>query len=119
MREELVEQVLYRIEHERQLKAARIRLFVSVLSFFGLLILAVPTWQMTRTDIINSGFGQQFNLMFYDFRNILNYWQDFSVGLMEELPVLSVVQFLAVLAGLVFALKVIFKNGKVFIKYEI
>lgn len=90
----LLETILGRIAIERR-RAARRRfaLFsvVLVTSAFGL----VPAYWLLRAEFSASGFSQFLSLLFSNPGVALSYWQDFSLSLLELLPVAGLSAILA------------------------
>ena len=110
--EGLLSQVLARIEYEKKLSATKKKLVVFLLIFLTSLVAVIPTFQTLRTGFIDSGFIQFFGLLFSDFDIISNYWQNFTLSLLETLPVLNILIFLAVSFSLLESLKLMTREIK-------
>ena len=57
----------------------------------------VPVILAFKTTFAQSGFPQFLSLIFSDFGLVIANWQDFSLALLESLPAMSVIAFLATL----------------------
>jgi hypothetical protein len=110
----LLEKVLKRIDLERKLRAMRRRFGLALATLISISGALVPVWRAFWADISQSGFDQFFKLALYDFKTVLANWQDFTLSLLESLPVLSTVILLIVILALLLSLKFTVKNGKAF-----
>ena len=68
--------------------------------FFVCLLLVVPAALFLNRDLHASGFTSFFSLIFSDSSVLLAHLKEFSLSLLESLPVVSLVAFLVVFAGL-------------------
>ena len=101
----LLQKVMERIEKEQNLLAMR-RAFAVAVTFFALSAAAlVRVWEMFRVDIIRAGLDQYMLLVFSDFKTTAVHWQDFSLNLLESIPVMSTVLLLSVVVAFLIALK--------------
>ena len=112
---DLLAKIIARIGEER--KAARIKWRLVLFSAVTVCsaVAFVPLFQMLRTGFIESGFLQFFSLLFSDFEIVAAYWQNFSLSLLETLPVFSLMVFLAVVLVFLESLKLLIKNLKIFL----
>lgn len=102
---ELLSRVMSRIELERRRHILRRQLFVfSAISFFSL-ILSIPAWQLLSNEAARSGFNSYLSFALVDYRLALVYWQDFSISLLESLPVLGLAAIAACVFGTMLSLK--------------
>lgn len=116
---DLFGKVMSRIEREKNSQALRRRFILAVASFLPFLFIALPAWRSFQINIIQSGFNEYLALLFYDFKIVLANWQDFSLSLLESLPVVSMVVALAVLLGLSLTLKFVIRYGRELLKPSI
>jgi hypothetical protein len=72
--------------------------------FFVCLVLLVPAFIYLNRDLHTSGFTSFFSLIFSDTSLLVAHLKEFSLSLLEALPVVSLVAFLIVFAGLGWAL---------------
>lgn len=96
-------------------------LVVKKLSMFSLMLLAsvagfFPSLKMLLTDFANSGFFNFFSLIFSDFSSVAQYWQSFSMILLQTLPAVSLAVFLTVVLLFLQSLRSISREVKTIIK---
>jgi len=75
--------------------------------FLVCLVLLVPTLLFLDHDAQTTGFTSFFSLIFSDWSLFVSHLKEFSLSLLETLPVVSLVAFLVVFAGLGWALAAI------------
>ncbi len=115
---ELFNKVMRRLELEHKLVIMRRRFTVTAILSLLVLALIVPVWQIFQADLIESGLGQYLAVAFYNYQAAAGNWSDFSLTLLEALPVMSLVELLtAVLAWLV-TLKFIVQYSKFISNYS-
>jgi hypothetical protein len=114
---DLFNKIMLRID--KQKRCMVIRRF-SLISGFLLLILValVPVWRSFQFDISQSGFDQYISLLFYDFNFIITEWQNFSLSLLESLPIISTIELLSVVFVLLLVIKSEFKYGKILFNHS-
>jgi ABC-type spermidine/putrescine transport system permease subunit I len=111
----LLKKIINRIhKEERLLVIRRVILFsftltASVIGFF-------PSINMLAADFNQSGFFNFFSLAFSDFSLVTTYWHSFMMTLLETLPAVSIVLFLAVLLTFLQSIKYLTKDVKTIIK---
>lgn len=91
----LFEKMMRRLGEEQRLQSVRRRLVIFSIVFIGSVLALIPTFQMAKTGMAESGLIQFFSLLFSDFGTVINYWQSFVLTILESLPVMSLVAFLA------------------------
>jgi len=65
-------------------------LIISLLALF-------PVFNLLKSNLVASGFAEYFSLIFSDWEIVSAYWQNFSLSLLEVLPVMSLAAFLTVI----------------------
>lgn len=110
----LLEKILCRIQKERNASVRR-RIFIFAASALCSIVALVPTFQMVRTDLINSGFIQFFSLLFSDFKTVTAYWQSFAMSLLETLPIMSLIILTSVTLIFLESIKLLVKNINIII----
>ena len=88
--------ILGKIEQEKK-RMAKIRLIYT--SIIGVVSLAgsIPVLQYFLEELARSGFYQYFSLILSDGGTALTYWKEFSLSLVESLPVLGTTALLTIL----------------------
>ena len=110
--DDLLGKVLSRLDKERFIV---IRRRIALLSgFLVVLVLAlVPAFKMVWDGINASGFTQFLSLLFSDSGVVMAYWQSFGLTLLESLPVISIVVFLAIVVSFLGSARLLSKNLKI------
>ena len=101
---DLAEKILHYLGKERRSAVRRRLVLLTCLMLISAAAL-LPTGQMARTELSQSGFWQFLSLIFSDFKLIQNFWQSFLLSLLETLPALSLALFLAALLVFLESLK--------------
>ncbi len=109
---ELLERVLLRIKKERRLITVKRRIFLFSAGLFVTIAAFIPAAQMVWNGFTESGFLKFLSLIFSDAEIIAGYWQNFVMSLLESLPVMGLVLFLAVTLAFLEMLKLLTKNLK-------
>lgn len=109
----LFDKIMGRLQKERKILTLKRRLAIfslgAILSALGL----IPAYQTLQASLAESGFFQFFSLIFSDSQIISAYWQNFVLSLLESLPTLNLIIFLAVTIVFLEFLKLLIKNLKV------
>jgi len=107
---ELFGKVLSAIERERRLRSAKRRL-----AFFSLLLIcsaaaSLPLWSSLRQALSQANFWQYLTLLFFDFHATISYGREFSLVLLEILPVFRVTAALGSLLLILISLRAVVLN---------
>ena len=95
----LLDKILARIEHEKQIQALKPRLWASAISL-GLSVGIIVFGFIFAANAFNqTGLSKYLTLAFTDFGSVISNWQDFSYSILENLPLSG----LLVLLGAFFA----------------
>ncbi len=94
---ELLGKVMKSISEERRLIPVKLRIFLLSAGLIGTIISIFPAVKMLKTGFIESGFLQFSSLIFSDAGIVLANWQNYFSTLLESLPVMSLIVFLAVI----------------------
>ena len=106
----LYEKIINRIHKERRLLTIRKRIFIFSVGLLGSLTAFWPAYRAVKIEFLQSGFFQFASLVFSDFSIIAAHWQNFTLVLLEVLPIMSLIIFLAVLFTLFESAKYLTKN---------
>jgi hypothetical protein len=107
-----LEKILKRVHKEERLLVFRNTIIFSM-TLIGSMLGFIPVSKMLLADFSQSGFFNFFSLIFSDFSSVATYWQSFSMILLESLPALSLVLFLAVLLLFLQSIKFLTKDIKI------
>lgn len=108
----LLEKVLKRVHKEERLLVLR-RIIIFSITLLASLSGLVPSYKILLSGFNQSGFMNFFSLMFSDFSFVMAHWQSFTMILLESLPAISLVVFLAVVLVFLQSIKVLTKNIKI------
>lgn len=115
---DLFNKIILRIKKEEKIFIIKKRLLIVSAVLFLSSVAFIFSAITTHTEFIKSGFFDFFSLMFSDFNTIIAYWQNFSMSLLESLPVVSVIIFLFTLIIFISSLKAFSKDIKIFFVYK-
>lgn len=108
----LLERIINRIQTERNLLTVKRRLFIFSVGFIGSIAAFVPVFKMVYQGFAESGFMQFLSLLFSDTGVVLSYLGSFLASLLETLPVMGLLAFLAVLLVFLESLKLLSRDIK-------
>jgi len=104
---------LTRIAHARLARARRMLVLHSTL-FVASFVALIPATQYFLSELSRSDIFQYLSLLFSDGGAVMTYWQDFSLLVLESLPVLGVVVLLSTLLALVASARTVLRDAGVF-----
>ncbi len=105
--------ILNLVEENRR-ASARNRLILNAAALAVSFAAFIPAIYWLTVEISQSGFFQYLNLIFSDAGIISAYWQNFGLLLLESLPALSLTLTLAAFFGLLYFLKRVMSNLKLY-----
>lgn len=111
--EDLFARILLRIRREQHFRALKWRFGFFALMLVGTATAAIPAFRSAQSSFAESGSMQFLSLLFSDFGTVAAYWQNFSLALLESLPVMSVAILLAVILGFFQSLRFVARDFKV------
>jgi len=113
----LFNRIIMAIKREQELRRTRRLVF----GFFSLLIIslaAIPfSWTMLSNQIENSGISYFVSTAFNDFDIFFTLWQDFSLAILESLPLMGMIVFVASLGIAVFTLRLFLYRKRLLLNY--
>jgi hypothetical protein len=86
----LFDKIIVRINYERELKAMRPKLWLAGAGFLTALGLLTIAGEAFLRAFIQTPTSHYLSLMFTDFKLITTNWQDYALGILENLPLGSV-----------------------------
>jgi len=95
--EKLFSKIMTRIHKEQKLSTIRTRLIIFSVTFISSIIALLPTTQALITSFKESGFMEFLSLIISDIEIVFNNWQDYSITLLESLPVTNIAILLTIL----------------------
>jgi len=109
---ELLGKIMKRIDQEKRLLTLRRRLFLFSTGLIGAIVLFIPALKGVISGFTQSGFSQYFSLLFSDAEIVLAYWQNYALSLLETLPIVNLILFLATVFAILELLKLLAKDIK-------
>ncbi|MFA5029758.1 MAG: hypothetical protein WC518_03370 [Patescibacteria group bacterium] len=109
--EKLFDSIMLGIGREQKRQLRR-RIFFYSLCFVCSLVALLPAFRAVRAEIINSGLIEFLALAISDSKIVLTYWNNFIFVVLEALPVISLVVFLAVIFVFLESLKLLARDLK-------
>ena len=109
---DLFEKIISRLEKEQKLIILKRRLAVFSLGFVGSAMAFIPALKMVRASFVESEFMYFFSLLFSDAEIVATYWQNFTLSLLERLPVTNIIIFFAVIFFFLGSLRLLMKEIK-------
>jgi len=103
---------IIRVIKKRERRSLRLRVI-----FLSVLLLAsaasfLPSFQMVKSGLTESGFLKFFSLIFSDASIVMAHWKNFILSLLETLPVASLILFLFIALIFLESLKLLIRNIK-------
>ncbi len=101
----LLSKIMARIHEEELLLSVKRRLILFSTAVIVSTGAFIPIINAFRTEFAQSGIYQFFSLIFTDSGAVMAYWQDFGLALLESLPAVSTIAFLATALVFLWSLK--------------
>lgn len=90
-------------------RAERRHVFVRAVAFTVVAFVAVgaliPAWRELQAEVMQSGFVQFVSLLVSDFGLVATYWKEFSLSILESVPVLGITAVLGSVFTLLISLR--------------
>lgn len=109
---DLSEKIMSRLRIEKRRLTVKRRIFIFFLTTIVSITLFIPAFKELQLSVNESGFWQFSSLFFSDFKIVLTNWQLFSLSLLESLPGISLLSFLAVVLIFFESCRFLVKNIK-------
>jgi hypothetical protein len=102
----LKERILKKIRQEQRLAIIKTRIVIFSVGLISSIFAFIPALNLLINELNRSGFTKFFSLISSDLSFVAEYWQIFSLSLLESLPVVGLIAFF----GVIFVLLVSLKN---------
>jgi hypothetical protein len=86
---ELFGKIMNRIHREQRLIRIKQRIVIFSVGALASLAAVFPAFQMLKAELASSGFFTFSSLLFSDFSIVAAYWQNFTLSLLETLPIMG------------------------------
>lgn len=117
--EGLFDRIILAIKKEKELKQSKKLLF----NFLFLLIISLSVTPFSGVILVNqiksSGIVYFISLAISDLKTFFFFWQDFSLAILESLPIVGITIFLFSLVIFIFTLRLFLSRKKLLLKYLI
>ena len=115
----LFDHIILAIKREQELQHTR-RLLFSFLLLLALSIITVPfSWTILVNQIENSGVSYFISTAISDLSTFAILWQDFSLAILELLPIMGIVAFVTSLGIALFTLRLFLYKKRLLLDYLI
>jgi hypothetical protein len=116
---ELFNRIILAIKREQELEKTK-RLLFGFLFLFVVSLVATPlSWRMLVSQAKNSGILYFISTAVYDFGTFLNFWKDFSLAILESLPIVEIIFFATNLIIFLFTIRFFLSREKLLLAYLI
>lgn len=103
--ENLYHKIIARINEEERFMRTKQKLIIFSLGLsvsIGTFLMLFPT---IKTEFMQSGFYEVLTLVYSDFGLVLTNWQDYSLALLESLPISATISFMLISLVFIWTLK--------------
>lgn len=115
--EGLFDRIILAIKREQELQHTK-RLLFSFLFLLVASFIATPlSWTMLVSQAENSGILYFFSAAVSDFGTFLNLWQEFSLAILESLPIAGIIAFAISIGIALFTLRLFLYRKKLLLGY--
>jgi hypothetical protein len=115
----LFNQIILAIKREQEFQKTK-RLLFGFLFLFVVSLVATPlSWRMLVSQAKNSGILYFISTAVYDFETFLNFWKDFSLAILESLPIVEIIFFATNLIIFLFTIHLFLSRKRLFLAYLI
>ena len=113
---ELFDRIILAIKTEQEIQIAQ-KLLFDFLFLFSVSIMFLPfSWSVLINQLEKSGTISLFSVLVSDFGIFLTFWKDFSLAILEVLPVTEIIFFSISLGISIFTLRLFLKNKNLIFK---
>ena len=113
---ELFDRIILAIKTEQEIQIAQ-KLLFGFLFLFSVSIMVLPfSWSVLINQLEKSGTISLFSVLVSDFGIFLTFWKDFSLAILEVLPVTEIIFFSISVGISIFTLRLFLKNKNLIFK---
>jgi hypothetical protein len=115
----LFNRIILEIKREQELQKTK-RLLFGFLFLFIVSLVATPfSFRMLVSQAKNSGTLYFISTVVYDFETFLNFWKDFSLSILESLPIVEIIFFAINLIIFLFTIRLFLSRKRLLLAYLI
>lgn len=108
--ENLLAKIMVRIQQEKKIRQLRRQLIIFSFATASSAFALAPAFNTLRLELAQSGIASYFSLLFSDFTTVITFWSEFSLSILEILPVMAVIIFLSAILAFLVSLKFLVKD---------
>lgn len=113
----LFDRIILAIKKEQELKKAR-KILITFLLLLIVSSVAVPfSWKILVNQIESSGISYFVSVALSDFHTFFIFWKDFSLAILESLPITGIIIFALSLGIFLFTLRLFLYKKRTLIRY--
>ncbi|MDD4996062.1 MAG: hypothetical protein PHW15_01100 [Patescibacteria group bacterium] len=113
----IFDRIILLIQQEKERKRTKKILFIFSILFVISLIITPLSFNIFINQIKDSGITYFFSTAFNDLDVFIALWQDFSLAILESLPLMGLLTFVFSLAVFLFTFRLFFRRKKLLIDY--
>lgn len=113
----IFDRIILLIQQEKERKRTKKILFIFSIFFVISLIITPLSFNIFINQIKDSGIIYFFSTAFNDLDVFIALWQDFSLAILESLPLMGLLTFVFSLAVFLFTFRLFFRRKKLLIDY--
>jgi len=116
---ELFDRIILAIKREQEFQKTK-RLLFGFLFLFVVSLVATPlSFRMLVSQAKNSGILYFISTAVYDFGTFVNFWKDFSLAILESLPIVEIIFFATNLIIFLFTIHLFLSRKRLILAYLI
>jgi hypothetical protein len=118
-RPELFDRIILAIKREQEFQKTKRSLFGFLFLFVVSLVATPFSFRMLVSQAKNSGIFYFISTAVYDFGTFLNFWKDFSLAILESLPIVEIIFFATNLIIFLFTIHLFLSRKRLLLAYLI
>jgi len=116
-RPELFDRIILAIKREQEFQKTKRSLFGFLFLFVVSLVATPLSFRMLVSQAKNSGIFYFISTAVYDFGTFLNFWKDFSLAILESLPIVEIIFFATNLIIFLFTIHLFLSRKRLLLAY--
>jgi hypothetical protein len=116
---ELFDRIILAIKREQEFQKTKRLLFGFLFLFVVSLVATSFSFRMLVSQAKNSGILYFISTAAYDFGTFLNFWKDFSLAILESLPIVEIIFFAINLIIFLFTIRLFLSRKRLLLAYLI
>jgi len=113
----LFDRIIFAIKREKELRQTRRLLFIFPFLFMASFVSIPFSWRILENQVASSGIHYFISAAFSDFGTFFILWKDFSLAILESLPLSGIIVFALSIGLSIFTLRLFLYKKKSVISY--